>query len=208
MKKITDLRLTEWSLEDLAALEVAVQEAQRWKGWESIDRNAARRAQWAHDQWLREQDVRAERKAILEQAYAEQATQELPTQRGTVEKRPVVRATTWDSTAPVLAIEKVTIQEDTAKRLPASEVATVKTCITKVTPSKLYPRNADVFINVPQEFFSEGILEHPAITGLFLSGDQRRFSGRLEYLTNGKPETETVRQLAARVKWKNTAVRV
>lgn len=202
MNRIFDLRLTEWSFEELAALEIAVQEAQRWKEWHSIDRDAARRALWAREQWARERETITEREAILEQAYAEQNAQELPTQESAAVKLSVVETPAKEGTAPALTVVKVTEQERTAEELPAPDVAAEKVCVTKVTPSRLYPRNADVFIDVPPEFFSEAIMEHPRLNGLLLSGEQRRFSGRLEYLVEGQRRHETVSEIASRLRWK------
>lgn len=77
-------------------------------------------------------------------------------------------------------------------------------CTTIPTAEMLHPSTSDVFMNNPQAFFSEAILEHPAISGLMLTSKQRMCKSRLGYKSNGSDLTETVSQMAARVTWKQS----
>lgn len=74
-------------------------------------------------------------------------------------------------------------------------------CLTEPTQDQCHPADAHVFDSVPAIFRTEAILEHPTISGLMLTKAQRMFNGRLKYAVNGADCTETVQQLANRLKW-------
>lgn len=75
-------------------------------------------------------------------------------------------------------------------------------CTTEPTPETIHPTNSDTFDGVPQIFFSESVLEHPAIPGLMLTKAQRMYNNRLRYTSGESELIETVPQMGKRVKWR------
>ena len=102
----------------------------------------------------------------------------------------------------------------TAVRIEAAEKAQAKeretpilVCTTTPTAEHLHPTTADIFNDVPREFFSSAVLAHPGIPGLMLTPEQRRYSSRLTYTADEKPEVETASQVMNRMRWKKPATR-
>lgn len=80
---------------------------------------------------------------------------------------------------------------------------TVLVCTTKPTAETTYPANSEYLEGVPQEFFSDALLEHPAIPGLMLTRAQRMYAKRLEYIgEGGEIITEKAAQMSKRIAWR------
>jgi len=55
---------------------------------------------------------------------------------------------------------------------------------------------------VPEEVYMDGQMEHPAISGLMLSKDERVYGGQLEIVDmNGETHLESVQERIFRIKW-------
>lgn len=84
------------------------------------------------------------------------------------------------------------------------EVPTTKlVCVTVPSKEDLHPSTAKIFNENPQRFFSDAMLEHPAIKGLMLNRDQRMYKNRLQYSEEGgKLIMEMSGQAYNRIAWK------
>ncbi|MGC0155723.1 hypothetical protein ACPRNU_24955, partial [Chromobacterium vaccinii] len=84
----------------------------------------------------------------------------------------------------------------TPKNTPNSDAVMI--CHTK--PQRGQVREAD---GLPDEVYSNDVLEHPAIPGLMLTKEQRFFTGRLQYTNEGGENVmEKGKETLARQQWK------
>jgi len=73
----------------------------------------------------------------------------------------------------------------------------------KCLPLKLGVKPLEIRRDVPNFVYDEGLLEHPAIPGLWLTLAERTYSDYLEFVdSKGEGRDETIHELIFRTKWK------
>lgn len=136
-------------------------------------------------------------------------TSERPAVGGAAREETMLARNTSERSAQEPATAEEFMQNSPAQELAGAEAnrKPVLVCTTVPTPETLRATTAGTYSGVSKEFFSIAILEHPAIPGLMLTAEQRRYSKRLEYTVDGVPTLETVQQMPNRFRWKKPATR-
>lgn len=106
-----------------------------------------------------------------------------------------------DNSAPQVPL----LDGDTKAKAPDSDAGPAIQPVTALKCAVLQPGVATLErrAGVPDEVYEEGLLEHPAVSGLMLSKDERLYSQLLEIVdADGVLRTETLNEKRFRIKWK------